>query len=89
MTVHLHIEHLILDGVPVAPHERETVKAAVEAELMRLIADQGLPAGRMTGGAVPSLPGVVLQLESDGTPLRLGTQIAEAVHGSLNRSLNR
>lgn len=39
MIVNLHIERLVLDGMPIGSHEAPLVQAAVEVELARLLAD--------------------------------------------------
>ena len=42
MNIRLHIERLILDGLPVNSVQSPQVKAAVEAELTRLLTADGL-----------------------------------------------
>ena len=41
MNINLHIERLILDGLPIEPRQRAQVQAAVEAELARLLRPAG------------------------------------------------
>ena len=76
----LHIERLILDGVPLAHGQRPLVQAAVEAELARLLAGDGLTAQLQRGGALRNIPAGNIQLSSDGNPHALGQQIAHAVY---------
>jgi len=81
MNVNVHIERLILDGMPLASNQGPLVQAAVEAELRRLLAEQGLSPS--FAGAVPHLSAGSIQLAPDSKPAQLGRQIAEAIHGGL------
>lgn len=85
MNINVHIERLILDGLPVARSQGPLIRAAVEAELARLLAADGLAAGLLAGGALPSVPASAIQLTSNTNPTQLGQQIAQAVHGGLER----
>ena len=49
MSVHLHIERLVVDGLPLSQHEAERMQAALEAELVQLL----------VGGIGPILPASV------------------------------
>ena len=42
--IHLHIERLVLDGLPIDRGQGPHVQAAVEAELTRLLTENGLDA---------------------------------------------
>lgn len=86
MNINLHIERLILDGLPISHSQRPLVQAAVEAELARLLATDGLSSCLMAGGAMPYVPGGSIQLMSDGNPKTLGQQIAQAVYGGIGGS---
>ena len=55
MTIHVHIERLVLDGLPVTHAQGPQVRAAVEAELARWLAERGLAPGLAQGGAAPSV----------------------------------
>jgi hypothetical protein len=45
MRTRVRIDRVILDGVPIAPAQASRVRAALEAELGRLLADRGWPGG--------------------------------------------
>jgi len=83
-TINLHIERLVLDGLPLAAHEGPLVGAAVQAELARLIGEDS-PAERYTrDSATPlvhtdAIPGHYAS--GDG----LGVQIGRAIHGGIDR----
>jgi len=80
MNIVVHIERLVLDGVPVAQSERAKLLTAIEVELGRLLAADGLAPALLEGGAVARIPEGTIQLTSDGDPNKLGQQIARAVH---------
>ncbi len=80
MKINVQIERLILDGINVAPHQRPLLQAAVESELARLLAADGLNQELATGVAVPSMGAATMQLPGDANPARLGQEIAQAVY---------
>jgi len=86
MNINIHIERLILDGLPITHSQRPLVQASVEAELARLLATDGLASSLQAGGALPNIPGGSIQLTSDGNPHKLGQQIAQAVYGGIGGS---
>jgi hypothetical protein len=83
VNIELHIERLILDGLQVAPRDRAHLQAAVEAELTRLLAADGLRSELLAGGAMRSLGGGEIQVTNNMGPLHLGNRIAQAVHGGV------
>ena len=85
MNINLHIERLVLDGLPITHSQGPLVQAAVEAELARLIATDGLQVGLLEGGARPYAAANAIELASDMTPARLGQQIARSVYGGLGQ----
>lgn len=85
MNINLHIERLVLDGLPIEHHHGPLVKAAVEAELSRLLAADGLANSLMSGGAMPSVPAPNIQLASNSSPIQLGQQIAHSLHGGIGK----
>lgn len=85
MNVNLHIERLILDGVEVAPNQRHLLRAAVEAELGRLINLGGVGGEIGGGGTVPTVAGRSIQLQGNNGPGELGRQIAGAVYGGIGK----
>lgn len=81
MNIYVYIERLILDGLPVTSSQGPLVQAAVEAELTRLLAAQGVSPS--SAGAVPHLSTGSIQLTEDSKPAQLGHQIAQAIHSGL------
>ncbi len=80
MTVRVHIDRLILDGLPVDRLTAPQVQAAVEAELTRLLAagDWHPP-----GGAVPAVSAAPIAVAPDTRPGQLGAAVAQSIHGGL------
>jgi hypothetical protein len=84
MKIHVHIERLILDGLPLGPGGGGRVQAAVEAELALLL-DGGL-AGEFRGGvALPHVQADPIQAASTN-PNHLGQQIARSVYGGIGNA---
>ncbi len=79
--VELIIERLVLP--PVVAGDRFRIAEAVQRELTRLLAEQGVPASLARGGNVPSLdagaPPPTAAHPADG----FGTRLAEAIYKGL------
>ncbi|MEA2165509.1 MAG: hypothetical protein QOK37_3636 [Thermoanaerobaculia bacterium] len=82
MTIRIHIERLILEGLPLGHHEGPLVQAAVEAELARLM---GAGAPPPSGGATARVKAPAISLTPNNSPTRLGQQIARSVHGGIEK----
>jgi hypothetical protein len=85
MTIRVHIERLVLDGVQVGPGQGAQVKAAVASELQRLLAANGLTPGISSWGAVPAVTAESIQLSEDNHPRDVGHRIAQSVYGELGQ----
>ncbi len=83
--IHLHIERLVLEGLPIERSESAVVQAAVEAELTRLLSENGIAAQFQSGGAVPQVRAPGLQLTSNSSA-QIGQQIAQSVYGGIGKS---
>lgn len=85
MNINLHIDRLVLDGLPIDHRHGPLIKAAVEAELGRLLAADGLANSLANGGATPSVPASGIQVSHDSNPARLGQQIGRAIYGGIGK----
>jgi hypothetical protein len=85
MNINLHIERLVLDGLPLERGQEPLLRAAVQAELARLITADGLSSALTSGGATPRLQAGQISLSRDSSSRQLGQQIARAVYGGLGR----
>jgi hypothetical protein len=83
MTIYVHIDRLVLDGLAVPSAQRGIVGSALEAELGRLLTTRGV-GPRLGGGAVlGQLRAADLRL--GGGAAGLGTRIAGAVHQGMHQ----
>jgi hypothetical protein len=85
MNVNLHIERLVLDGVALERGEESLLRAAVESELARLLADGGLASSLASGGAMPRLRAASIELPDRGDSRQLGQRIAAALYGGIGK----
>jgi hypothetical protein len=81
--IQLHIDHLILDGLPIERTQVPAVQAAVEAELSRLLTERGMGSEWQAGGAVPSVRASAIQISSNHNATQLGRQIAQSVYSGM------
>jgi hypothetical protein len=82
-SIHLHIDRLILDGLPVTAAQGPQVRAAMEAELSRLLTEGGLHPSLSSGGSLPQLPAAAMPLPAAAQPKPLGATIARAMYGRI------
>jgi hypothetical protein len=82
MTIRIHIERLVLEGLPLGHHEGPLVQAAVEAELARLMGGGAPPP---PGGATARVTAPAISLTPNNSPNHLGQQIARSVHGGIRK----
>jgi hypothetical protein len=80
VSLELHIEELVLRGF--APGERYRIGEAVECELARLFAEQGMPQFLIRAGDVESLQAGEPVVSDDGAQAT-GASIARAIYGGL------
>ena len=80
MSVHIHLEHIVLDGLPIPPGGRPVFAAAFTEELQRRIAAAD-PAALTTQQSGLRTP--VLRVTANATPAQLGRQLAATIAGSL------
>ena len=81
--IHLHIERIVLEGLPISSHSQELLKTALEAELSRQMATGDIPSTFLQEGAISHVAGGSLQVQSETNPAQLGMQIAQAIYASV------
>jgi hypothetical protein len=81
----LHIDRLVLEGIPLGGRGPRLVQVAVEAELTRLLSQGGLAASLHGGGALQGIAAPAIQLRGGQSPSALGRQIAGAVYRGIGR----
>ncbi len=84
MNINLHIERLVLDGFAYTAGEGEALGAALQAELVRILTQDGL--GQVTGSAqFPRVDGGAVSAAT-GVPVRqFGQQLAQPLLGALRK----
>ncbi len=83
MKITLHIERLVLDGIPVSRTQSNKVRVAVENELTRLLASGGLVRELRSSLAVPSLRGGNMKVAKGSRPDDVGSAIARSVYAEI------
>jgi hypothetical protein len=79
MSVRIHIDRLVLDGVDVAAGSHAALRAAVERELAHLVGQRGLAGEIAAGGTTPSLRAPQIEARAGTKPAQLGAAIAGSV----------
>jgi hypothetical protein len=87
MNINLHIERLILDGLPLEARDGAAIRAAVEAELARLLTENGELSNRQTGYATPRISADAVQIAAQSDPAQIGQQIAGSIYGSIGKTI--
>ena len=80
-SVRLHIERLVLEGVPIGTAEVRHLQAALERELARLLSSA--PAAGWTGGAIGRLDATPVHLASGGSAQTWGCQVARSLFSTM------
>jgi hypothetical protein len=81
--IELHVQELVLHGF--APGDRSRLGRAVQRELARLLAEQGVPPSLARGAEIERVDGGSLEVASGAAAERIGAQVAQAVYGGLAR----
>ena len=87
MKINLHIERLVLDGLPFETQDRAKLQSAIQTELARLLAGDTDTVGLRLGGAVPGVRGGEIRLTAQDGPDRLGRQIAGSIYGGISKAV--
>lgn len=80
MDVNLHIERLVLDGLPITTQQGSALEAALKVELVRLLSAADPSGSLWSGESVPGLIAPSIQLTpGSSNPIQMGRQIAHSV----------
>lgn len=85
MKINLHIERVVLDGLPIRQQQGLVAQETLQAELTRLFEQASIPSSLLSGGTVTALRADTIHYRSPIAPEQWGQQIAQAVHGSIVR----
>ena len=83
MNVELHIEELVLHGFP--PEFRHRIGGAVENELSRLLAEQGVPPSLSNGVDIPRLDAGAFQMNLELGADAVGARVARSLYQGIKR----
>ena len=86
MNVELHIERLVVTGLPLPPGGRAALARVLSGELSRLIAGGGLGPAVLGGTSTPRLTATLSASAlsaSAGTGTRFGPELARSVYSCL------
>ena len=85
MKIRVHIDRLVLEDVPFTAGETPDLQTALERRLGELLAEGGLSAELRNGGALRSLRGGNLLLQTHTQAGPLGEGIANAVYEGIGK----
>jgi hypothetical protein len=77
--IELHIDEIVLDGLPQV--DRARFGGALQSELTRLIAERGLPQSLQQGGVISQLNGGQFEVAPGSTEKAIAGQVARSVYG--------
>lgn len=81
--IELHIEELVLHGF--ATRDRDAIGAAVQHELTRLCAEQGMHPALSKHYEVEKLDGGSFAMKPGAKAQTIGVQVAQSVYGGLGK----
>lgn len=85
MRIVLHIDRLVLDGLPITGADGPRLRRALARELSRLLASGGVAAGLSGGTALPRVAAPRLTTIGHEKPSALGRKIAHAIYAGIGR----
>lgn len=83
MNIELHIEHLVLDGLPLTPTDGAAIQQAIQTELTRLLTENGLASALEQGGVLTGVRTPDMRLPANSAPDAMGRGIGAAIHEGL------
>jgi hypothetical protein len=89
MNVSIHIERLIIDGLPVTACDNALVQAGVEAELSRLLSESGIPGELSMGGNWATVRAPTLRFSSVAHAGVTGADIGAGIYSAFGGLPNK
>ena len=83
MNIELHIKELVLHGFKYG--DRYQISEAIQGELVRLFAEQGVPSSLSRNAEITQLDGNAFEVTPGSKPAAIGSQVAHAVYGGLGK----
>jgi hypothetical protein len=86
VTVHVHIDRVVVEGLPLASRDRRALGDAIEHELRRLLGNRAWPAH---GAVVRRVFGPPLPPVEHATAPAYGAAIAQSIGGGIGTAVAR
>ena len=86
MNIQVHIERLVLDGLPAGVHDGASIQLAVQVELARLLSQPAAPLPFRSSSTRSCVRAGSIRLHRDSQPSDTAAQIAVAIHSALETS---
>lgn len=85
MSINLHIEHLIIDGIDIKPHQINKLKLAIESMLKQQLLTPGASSAVKSHHNHKSVRGGSIIVGKNFKPVGLGQQISKAVYRGIGK----
>jgi hypothetical protein len=82
MILELKIDELVLQGFLAS--DKDIIASAMQVELERLFAKEGVPASLQGKGSVAGINGGSIQVAPNSSPESVGIQVARALYGGMS-----
>ncbi len=82
MKINLHIERVVLEGIPIPPEQHQALQTNLATELSQKIVEGGLSGSFTQGSALTRVTAGNIRLDGDN-PLQLSRKIAQSVCGGI------
>ncbi len=86
MNVKLHIDRLVLEGIPLSASQGAAVKAAMARELARLLRTHGIGGELQQSRMLSHIQAAGIDVRGSANHGALGRQIAQSVYRSVGKS---
>lgn len=83
MNIELHIDRLVLEGLPLENRHGPQLREAIERELSQLLSTHGLAPNLQREQSIRRLQTPAIQLSHSPQPQSLGQQIAQSIYSGI------
>jgi hypothetical protein len=87
MNINLHIERLILDGLPLEARDGAILRAIIEVEIARLLSQNADISNWQTSRTPSSVRANAIQLTDESSTAQIGRQIAGSIYESIGKTV--
>ena len=84
MKINVHIERIVIDGLPVDRHTGPVIRRAIQRELTRLLTEDS-SAHLPTSSAAEAVRTAPITIGLQAKPHTIGKSIARAIHGGMTQ----